>query len=113
LREAIRLAPFWPEGFLDFAIVELQLGRPKAAEILAKQATRLMPASPLAYWILGVTFHDTGQFREASDAFERAIALGFSFQKNAQALSLLAETAQRANLWTRANHYKSMLQLKN
>jgi len=76
LSEAIRLEPTWAAPQLNLALVLHRAGQRDAALRSARIAALWEPDNAKAWAEVGHLSFETGAFREAADAYRRAIALG-------------------------------------
>jgi tetratricopeptide (TPR) repeat protein len=86
-REAARLMPDDPEGWLRLADAHLNLGGdPQAAVEDVQVALRIDPESPRAYGLLGAALHAMGEHPEAVASFAEAVRLEPEFLAHRPAL---------------------------
>jgi tetratricopeptide (TPR) repeat protein len=74
-RDALELLPTLSIARLNLAIAVFYAGRPGDAVVEARTAARELPASPEAYYILGLTARADDKLDEAVAAFERVLKL--------------------------------------
>jgi tetratricopeptide (TPR) repeat protein len=95
---------------INLGLLQRKAGRLEEAEATLKSATQRNPASPVAWNELGVTLRMRGQFKDAVDAYEHALAADSNFapahRNLAVVLDLYLGDAERA--LTELERYKEL-----
>jgi len=72
---AVALNPGLAEGYLDYAVALLQMGRPEEDIPLLQKAIRLNPFQTTIYVLYGEALRNTGRYEEAVSPFKKAIQI--------------------------------------
>jgi tetratricopeptide (TPR) repeat protein len=71
--EALSLAPENTEVNLDYAVLRLQQGKPKEAQVFAEHAIKLAPDNARAQYMLGSALFQQQDFKAAKEELEKAV----------------------------------------
>jgi tetratricopeptide (TPR) repeat protein len=88
-REALKLAPDWPEALVNLGIVYNRQGKPDDALAVFNRAAEINPQLLGVHLNLAITYFRTNRFREAEVPLRRALTIE---PENKQALGLLVLT---------------------